>query len=346
MRGRIFSKGAASGGPRGLLMLFALVFALALCVPTALADIPKKPAQGGYVFDYAKTLTDAQEAEVARYGEAMTDATGAHVVLLTVEFLDGMPVRDYAFDVLNTWGIGEKGEDNGVLLLLATGDREVALEVGTGLEKTLDREKTDELIDGVIDRLAAGDYGAAMAQLYRDTCEHLAAASAKRLSVSQEDGPTSLYTRDGSASVPSGGRSDERYDREREREGGFSIGTIIWLVVILYVASRVFSGRRRSGGGNGCLSWLLLGNLLKGSGTRRAPRPPMAPRPPRTPPRPPRGGFGGGSFGGGSRGFGGGSSRGGGGGSRSFGGGGSRGGGSRSFGGGGSRGGGGGSRKF
>ena len=160
------------------LLLACCVLALPLL---GLAEIPDKPDSFRYVYDEADVLTPAQEEQIADYGERLSLTTQATAVLLTVDFLDGMTARDYANDVLNSWGIGDKTRDDGVLLLLSVGDREVAVEPGTGLDRTLTVSVADDLIDGVIDDLANDRFGEGMTRLYQDTCEHLASAMGKRL---------------------------------------------------------------------------------------------------------------------------------------------------------------------
>ncbi|WP_102409789.1 TPM domain-containing protein [Beduinella massiliensis] len=244
-------------------ILSILMAACLLLAPlSALAGIPDKPKAFSYVYDYADVLSSSQEETVAAYGQALRDATQATMVLLTVEFLDGAAVRDYANDVVNTWGIGDKSREDGVLLLLSVGDREIAVEPGTGLDRTLSVSATNDLIDGVIDLLKKDAYGEAMTQLYQDTCERLASSMGKRLNLSG-GGSSSGGSRAGGDAY-----GDRRYDDSRGYDRGPSLFEVIWGIVILYVVVRVLFGRgsRRGGGGDGCgggcLKWILIGNLF------------------------------------------------------------------------------------
>ena len=317
------------------------LLALLLLLPLgALAAVPDRPAAFAYAVDLAGVLSAREEEEVAAWGDALADATGASMVLLTVDGLDGMAARDYAFDVLNGWGIGDASRDDGVLLLLAVADREVAVEAGAGLDSTLTVAVTDDLLDQVVDDLAADRFGEGMTRLYQLTAEYLAAAVGKRLDVSDAAASDAGYAGSGYTGYADAGYAGYDARTPSRASDGIGVWGVVWGVVVLYVLVRVLFGRGGARGG-GCLKWIFLGGLLErwrrpprpkfGPRPRFGPRPPRPPRPPfsHRPPRPPRssGGFGGfGGFGGG--------------GSRSFGG--FRGG----FGGGGSRGGGGGSRKF
>jgi uncharacterized membrane protein YgcG len=61
--------------------------------------------------------------------------TGAEIALVTVPSLDGATVEQYANTLFKEWGIGKKGLDNGVLVLVAPAERKVRIEVGYGLER-------------------------------------------------------------------------------------------------------------------------------------------------------------------------------------------------------------------
>lgn len=305
-------------------ILLAAVLALALAFP-ALSDVPDKPKQFSYAYDFGADVLDSGDmATIEKYGQALEEATGVQAIAVAVNFLDGEDPADYATDLINDWGIGDKKEDNGVVVLLARGDRRVQIGTGKGIDRTLTGSACGELIDRNIDYFANNDFDAGMIALYQDVCQYVARAQGKTLF---DDGAYSV-------GIVRGAETSKR------SSGGLFDG-ILGFIFLYIIVSAVFNAITRDKGGC-CLKWLLLGWLFDAfkdsrNNHRRPPRPPMC------------GGFGGG-FGGGPRhyggfgshrppmgGFGGGSSRGFGGGSRGFGGG-SRGG----FGGGSSRGGGGG----
>ena len=304
-------------------VLLVLVLALAVFCP-ALADVPDKPKEFAYAYDFGADVLDSSDmATIERYGQALEEATGAQAIAVAVDFLDGMDPADYATDLINTWGIGQKGEDNGVVVLLARGDRKIQIGTGKGVDRTLSGSACGELIDRNISYFANNDFDTGMVELYKDVCEYLAKANGKTLSLGGTASSTGI----------SRGADSYAYHTEKKSGGGLFDG-FLGFIFFYIVVSAIFNAVTRNKGGC-CMKWLLMGwlfDLFKGDNHRRPPRPPMG------------GGFGGhrpmgGGFGGyhPRGGFGGGSSRGFGGGSRGFGGG-SRGG----FGGGGSRGGGGG----
>ena len=280
--------------------------ALALMLGTcALADVPDKPATFAYAYDLgADVLDESDIAAITRYGQALEEATGVQAIAVAVDFLDGEDPADYATDLINTWGVGQKDEDNGVVVLLARGDRRIQIGTGTGIDRVLTGSKCGELIDKNIDYFANNDFDAGLVALYQDVCSYVARAKGKTLALNGADAGA------GSAGVVRGADN-----RAGNGGGGGLLDTILNLlfayIVISIIVNVVFKG-------DGCMKWLFLGWLFGGRNNRRDRR-----RPPRPPmgggfgggPRPPMGGGFGGGFGGG--GFGGGSSRGGGGG-RSF----------------------------
>ena len=321
-------------------LVTALVLALALAVGAS-ASVPSKPSEFAYAYDYdGSVLSSSTKNTIEQYGKALEDATGIQAIAVVVDFLDGQDPADYATDLINAWGIGQAGENNGVVVLLARGDRKIQIGTGTGLDRVMSGSKCGELIDDNLDYFADNEFDQGMLNLYEDVCRYLARAKGKTLSLSSsQDASSSTYYADTDAYDY--GDYYGTYD-----EGGFDLFEFILGVIFVYIIICVLFNALAPNRG-GCLSYFFMGWLF-GRGDRRrrprGPRPPMdggfgggfGPRPPRPPmgggrpPRPSRpsrpcGGFGGGSshgggFGGGFSGggsFGGGSSRGGGGG-RSF----------------------------
>lgn len=314
-------------------ILAVCLMMLTLVVPLALADVPAQPDTFAYAYDLNADVLGADEiAQITQYGAALEDATGIQVIAVAVDFLDGMDIADYATDLINTWGIGN-AQDEGAVVLLSRGDRQIQIGTGTGIDRMMTGSKCGELIDQNIDDFANNRFADGMVALYEDVCTYLAKVNGKTLSLNAQADNAQEEYRVGSVSTS---------DQKGSDFVDILIGLIFSYLIICVVVNALFSSA--SGCSSGCLRWFFLGWLFGGDHRRRpprGPRPPMGggPRPPRSP-RPPMGGGSrpprsprppmGGGFGGGSRG-----------GGRSFGGGGSFGGG-RSFGGGGSRGGGGG----
>ncbi|WP_412067741.1 TPM domain-containing protein [Rubrivirga sp. IMCC43871] len=114
----------------------ALVLAL-LAAPSVDAQSLAVPPLTGRVVDLAEVLSPSTEAAITARLAAHEDSTSNQIAVLTIPSLEGAILEEYATDVFRTWGLGQADRDNGVLLLVAVGDRELRIEVGYGLEGAL-----------------------------------------------------------------------------------------------------------------------------------------------------------------------------------------------------------------
>jgi uncharacterized protein len=95
------------------------------------------PAPTGKVNDFANLLRQEDRATIETLLADLERETTAEIALVTVRSLGGRPVEEYANRLFQEWGIGKKGRDNGVLILVSRDDREMRIEVGYGLEGVL-----------------------------------------------------------------------------------------------------------------------------------------------------------------------------------------------------------------
>jgi uncharacterized protein len=133
--------------------LLALLLGAAACdkpaPPVAFVEGPF-PALTGRVVDRADLLSDSQEAALSRKAEALEKEVGPQYVIVTVPSLGGRPIADFGVGLGRHWGIGHKGRDDGVMLIVAPAEHKVRIEVGYGLE----RRVTDPFAGKVIDEQA------------------------------------------------------------------------------------------------------------------------------------------------------------------------------------------------
>ena len=101
--------------------------------PLALAQ-PAIPALSARVVDQADILSSSTERQLVAMLEAHEELTSNQVAVLTVASLEGGTIEDYALQVARAWQLGRGDVNNGVLLLVAVGDRKMRIEVGYGLE--------------------------------------------------------------------------------------------------------------------------------------------------------------------------------------------------------------------
>ncbi len=116
----------------------------------------------GYVSDFAGVVDPASKAHLEAYAADLRRATGTQIALVTIPSLQGEPVNDVARTILRAWGVGEKGANNGILLLLAIHERRSRLAIGYGLESVLPRSLDGSVLEQMRPALRARQYGEAM----------------------------------------------------------------------------------------------------------------------------------------------------------------------------------------
>ncbi|HOG82845.1 MAG TPA: TPM domain-containing protein [Smithellaceae bacterium] len=124
--------------------IFFVIIAFALAAfPAFAVDVPFLT---GRVTDNAQILSDETRKAVTANLKAHEEKTTNQIAVLTVPTLDGVSIEEYAVTVFNTWKLGQKGKDNGILLIVAPKDRKLRIEVGYGLEGTM----TDGIAGSII----------------------------------------------------------------------------------------------------------------------------------------------------------------------------------------------------
>lgn len=304
------------------LFLLACVLAAVLAVPVLAAGIPDAP--DAYVYDEAGVLSDSTEQYINLETAALDEACGGQIAVVAVEFTGAYSTADYAYELFNAWGIGDRNENNGLLLLLVTGAEDYYIMPGSGVTDIFSGGTLQTLMDDYLEAdFAAGNYDAGV----RKTFDRIMEIYGEKYDLTPTSASDAGYS--GYADA-----EDSLFSRFFRVIGKILIVAI--LVVLVIVLIRFFAGGPRGGGGGGYgggggggfWNGLLLGSLLNRRRYTYRPPPPHfgGPRPPRPPHvGRPGGGFGGrpggfGGFGGGRTGgfggFGGGGSRGGGAGRR------------------------------
>ena len=129
------------------ILLFAAVFSLCFASGSSFAGEFKYPRYSNYVNDYAKIISPQNEDSLNYYLKELNKKTGAQVAVVTLKSLEGESVEDVALNIGRTWGVGQKGKDNGIVILVSTGDRKMRIEVGYGLEGAIPDGKAGRIRD-------------------------------------------------------------------------------------------------------------------------------------------------------------------------------------------------------
>ena len=260
---------------RSFTLVSLSILSLLAAVP-APAENLKDIHPSGYVTDLASVIAPETKVRLEALGREVEEKTGAQIAVVTVHSLEGESVENFAVDLYKQLGVGSKGDNRGVLLLVAPDEHKYRIEVGYGLEP-------------VINDARAGDAGRAMVPLLRERNYSAAIETAMWM--------LAKYIAD-DRGVTLSGQPPARPHRQQHHSSPIGLWAILFLIWIIFslarAGQRAASGRR--GGGGGWWIGPMMGGM--GGGWRGG------------------GGFGGSSGGysggGGFGGFGGGSSGGGG----------------------------------
>ncbi len=253
---------------------------LACVASSALAVDWKTYKPQGYVSDFAGVVDAQSRAAIESYAGNVQRATGAQLAFVTIPSLQGEPIEDVANDIFHAWGVGQKTEDNGVMLLLSIGDRKSRLEVGGGLGGEIPDSMAGDILDEMRPALRQRQYGPAL------------------FAAAEKIGSTIAQAKGVAIATPTYARRVHRGTRDSIPWPLIVFG-VIFLLIMLRGGGRRGGYGGYGGGGGGFWTGLLLGQILNSG--RRYPGG--------------GGGFGGydsGNSGGGFGGFGGGDSAGGG----------------------------------
>ena len=135
------------------------IFAIAMFVAATHVLAADVPYLTGRVVDDAEILSPPARDRIAGLLKAHDEKTSNQIAVLTLPTLDGESVEGYATRVFEAWKLGQKGKDNGVLVVVVPKDRKMRIEVGYGLEGTLPDVAAARIIRNVMTpAFKAGDY--------------------------------------------------------------------------------------------------------------------------------------------------------------------------------------------
>ncbi len=191
-----------------------------------------------YVVDNAGIIEEGARTRLAGVLQELEQKTTVQMIVLTVPSTEGIPIEQFTIQQAQMWGLGQKGKDNGLLMVIAVNDRKYRFETGYGLEQIL----PDSLLGSIgrtylVPAFKAGDYSKGVIDTTSVIARTIADAQGVKLS--------------GLPEVKQPAR------RARGLPGGALLGFILF-VTILSLLSRSRSG--------GLMQAILLGTLLGGRG--------------------------------------------------------------------------------
>lgn len=207
--------------------------------------IENRPEPPMAVNDFGHFLEPFQKDALEQKLRNYNDSTSSAIVIVTVPDLQGYDIAEVALKYLRDWGIGVKGKNNGVLILVSKAERKARIETGYGMEGVLPDILAKQIIDQrMIPYFKQEDY-------YRGFDNAVDA-------------------------IIQAAAGEYKADPNAKKTGRPSVGTIIILAIIFFIIIGLFSGGGGGGGSYmsrkgskdflGGLPWFLLGSMLGGSG--------------------------------------------------------------------------------
>ena len=206
--------------------LFAVLL-LALFTLAAPASAQTFPQLTGRVVDQADLLRPEQELDLSSKSEALQAQTGRQFVVATVKSLEGRPIEDYAYQLGRHWGIGQKEEDDGVILLVAPNERKVWIATGYGAGAFL-----TDAVSGVIIREAI------LPQFKKNPPDYGAGITAGADAIIKQ---MSLPPEEAQANV-----AKARKQESGRHQAGAGFLPILFIMIVLFILFSSFA-RRHSG---------------------------------------------------------------------------------------------------
>lgn len=221
-----------------------LFCSLLLCAFIVFAqDFPER--SNTLVTDYTNTLSAEDKQKLEGKLVAFNDSSSTQIAIVIIKSVGNYDVNEYGAALGRKWGIGQKGKNNGILILVALGDRKLTIQTGYGAEGALPDIVTQEIrVNDINPRFKQGDYygglNAGVDQIIKYTKGEY--------------------------------KADKKPQSKQNGGGGGSVFIIIIIIIVILVLifrNRGGGGGRQIIGSRGGASpfwWFLAGNLLGGGG--------------------------------------------------------------------------------
>lgn len=195
------------------------------------------PKSNTLVTDFTNTLSASDKEQLEHKLEAFNDSTSTQIAVVIMKSVGDYDINDYGQRLGRAWGIGQKGKNNGILVLAAMGDRKVTIQTGYGAEGALPDVITHEIIQNDIrPNFKAGDYYAGLDAATNDIIKYV--------------------------------KGEYKADKKPQGKGG---GGSIAILIIIVIVILIVIFRNRGGGGHiidsrGGASpfWWFLGGAMLG----------------------------------------------------------------------------------
>ncbi len=136
-----------------------LVMVVSFVVIAASTGFAAYPKPTGNINDYAGVLTATDKANLEKLVNAVLEQTGTTFAAAIIKDHGDESIQEYAVHLYETWGIGKKGEDKGLLVVISIAERELRAEVGYGLEPVITDARAGDVLDAMKPYLREEEFG-------------------------------------------------------------------------------------------------------------------------------------------------------------------------------------------
>ena len=194
------------------LLIWIALFVATLSVPALAQDYPPRPDTP--VYDGADLISAEEEARLAQKLTAYNRETGRAIVVATEPSTNGVDTQTYARGLAEEWGVGGAETEQGVLLYVARDDRQMWVATSRGVQGTLTDISSGRIVrDTLRPAFRAGDFAGGIDQAVDQIIERLNMDPAQAAAIAEAEAAA---------------------ERNRESEGGFPIGGLVWLAFIFF----------------------------------------------------------------------------------------------------------------
>ncbi len=207
--------------------------------------IPTKPNPPRLVNDFTNIIPDGEEAQIEKYLEELALSSKTRVVVITTPTLNNYDKAQFAYEVGERWGVGEKGFDNGVVMLVkpkeVDGKGSTFIATGYGLEGIIPDAIAKRIVEQeMIPRFKQQDYVGGIAAGLQVVSD-----------LALKEYPASAYA---------------QKSKKKTRVKGIGGGIIFIIFIIFAILSRINRARHYSmGSGTSIWTALFLANAMRGS---------------------------------------------------------------------------------
>ncbi|KJS21133.1 MAG: hypothetical protein VR72_11975 [Clostridiaceae bacterium BRH_c20a] len=155
--------------------ILLLSLLLLLLLSSTLWAAPELPNYSGDIFvqDFAQIISSKMEYKLLSAAREIEKNTGAQISIVTIDSLQGADIESYSNELFRNWGIGDKEEENGILILVAKEEEKFRIEVGYGLEGRINDAKAGDILRNATPYFQSGDFDSGIAVAFNSLANEI-----------------------------------------------------------------------------------------------------------------------------------------------------------------------------